>query len=213
MAELQPHSFIKICGVTNEADLEVVIEAGADALGLILAPSPRQLSLERAGELARLASGRILVTAVFRDTPDSSILANLDGLDVDVVQLHDRVGPELVEGLRRREVLIVKALAIDSDDFMHFDESLVDAVLVDGPLPGSGAVHAWEALARRSFAVPVIAAGGLNAKNVASTVVATGAWGVDSASGVESAPGRKDHTLVQQFVDNARRAMEARGVR
>ena len=82
----------------------------------------------------------------------------------------------------------MKALNIESEEFATFDDTLVDAVLVDGPRPGSGSEHSWDGLAARAFSVPVIAAGGLNPTNVAQVITATRAWGVDSASGVESRP-------------------------
>jgi phosphoribosylanthranilate isomerase len=202
--------FIKICGVTNLDDVEAVIEAGADGLGLILASSPRQVSLDRAAELASAARGRVVVTGVFRDNSDSSILEAVDALALDVVQIHGLLGPELLAELRRRGLKVVKALTIGSGEFYAFDDSQVDAVLIDGPSPGSGRTHPWDDLSRRRFQVPVIAAGGLTPGNVADTIRATGAWGVDTASGVESAPGVKDRTLVGRFVENARRAMEQR---
>jgi phosphoribosylanthranilate isomerase len=82
----------------------------------------------------------------------------------------------------------------------------VDAVMIDGPRPGSGVAHSWDRLASRPFVVPVIAAGGLTAQNVADVVVMTRAWGVDSSSGVEARPGVKDTELVAQFVSRARGA-------
>ena len=106
---------------------------------------------------------------------------------------------------------MVKALAIDSPTFASYDESRVDAVLVDGATPGSGASHTWQPLRARSFSVPVIAAGGLTPQNVARTIRETRVWGVDTASGVESSPGVKDPTLVKQFVERARQALIEKG--
>jgi len=94
---------------------------------------------------------------------------------------------------------------VGASEFFTFDESAVDAVLVDGPTPGSGAAHSWDDLANRSFGVPVIVAGGLDATNVARVIETTGAWGVDVATGVESAPGVKDRELVMNFVGAAQR--------
>jgi phosphoribosylanthranilate isomerase len=210
VAEFPGERFIKICGVTNLGDVETVIEAGADGLGLILATSSRRVSIEQAGELTNAAKGRVVVTGVFRDSDDSVILSALDLLALDVVQIHGALGPELLGALRQRGLKVVKALAIGSAEFFDFDDSEVDAVLIDGPSPGSGKTHSWDDLSERKFRVPVIAAGGLTPDNVGDTIRFTGAWGVDTASGVESAPGVKDRTLVRRFVENARLAMEQR---
>jgi phosphoribosylanthranilate isomerase len=110
----------------------------------------------------------------------------------------------LHDALRQRGVRIIKALNIESEEFSSFDDRLVDAVLIDGPRAGSGDEHSWAGLATRDFSAPLIAAGGLTPINVASIIGATRAWGVDSASGVESRPGLKDLHLVREFVDAAR---------
>ena len=212
MAEFIGSSYVKICGVTRAVDVETVVASGADGLGLILSKSSRQLTLDAARPLAHAARGRVLVTAVFRGRDDAFILESARSLEVDVVQLHDHLSTVLREELHVDGRLIVKALAIDSGEFLDFDDTLVDAIMVDGPTSGSGVPHSWDRLAERTFRVPVIAAGGLAPANVADVVRLTGAWGVDVSSGVESSPGVKDPTLVGQFVERARRAMAGRAV-
>jgi phosphoribosylanthranilate isomerase len=198
---------VKICGVTTLGDANAVVDAGATSIGFNLAPvSPRRLSLERALALSAATKGRILRVGIFGESDDAFILNALDVIDFEAVQLHGPLNDALLKALRERNVSIVKALSIESDEFYDFDERTVDAVLIDGAAPGSGVAHSWEELASRPFSVPVIAAGGLNADNVAATIALTGAWGVDSASGVELSPGVKDRELVKSFVDNAREA-------
>lgn len=206
MADFSGPSFVKICGVTRIDDVEDTISAGADALGLILASSPRKITLELATALALAAKNRIVVVAVFRDQIDEWILGAIDEVGPDVVQLHGPLSDGLLDGVRQRDVQLIKALVIGSDEFLNFDDRKADAVLIDGPRPGSGVAHSWDALVLRPFRVPVIAAGGLNPDNVASEIARSLAWGVDTASGVESAPGVKDRTLVRRFVENARGA-------
>jgi phosphoribosylanthranilate isomerase len=198
--------FVKVCGVTNVADASMVASAGASALGMILAESPRRVSLEQAREIAEATKGKLLRCAVFRHDEDEFILEHLDELDVDVVQLHGTLSPPLLAAILRRSMLIVKALSIDGDEFDDFDESEVDAVLIDGPRPGSGVTHSWERLRERHFRVPVIAAGGLNPSNVTDVIKATNAWGVDCASGVERDSRQKNRDLVEDYVANARDA-------
>lgn len=203
--------FVKICGVTSERDAELVVSAGASALGVILAPSPRHVSPERAREMTDQVRGAIRIVAVVREMDDEAVLRALDVVQPDIVQLHDAVSHDLLSALRERGLFVVKALATGSDDFASFDDSSVDAVLVDGPRPGSGVTHSWTDLGQRTFRVPVIAAGGLTPDNVVAAIVETSAFGVDTASGVESAPGVKDPTLVANFVAAARRAYQQRG--
>jgi phosphoribosylanthranilate isomerase len=203
------HGYIKICGVTSVEDALMVAASGASALGLIFAESPRRLTLERAKEIARASHGQLLRCAVFRHDEDQFILERVDDTGVEIVQLHGVLGERLLAELRARPVRIVKALNIEAEEFDNFDETTVDAVMIDGARPGSGESHSWDRLRARSFRVPVIAAGGLNPENVAEVVRSTSVSGVDSASGVEIGPGVKGVELVARFVSNARRALSS----
>jgi phosphoribosylanthranilate isomerase len=209
--ELWSHGYVKVCGVTSVADALMVSNAGANALGVIFATSPRRVSVDRAREILEATKGSLLRCGVFRENSDDDIIEHSRTLDFDVVQLHGPLSDRLLATLRERPVRIVKALSIESDEFGVFDESHVDAVMIDGPRPGSGVAHSWDRLTERPFVVPIIAAGGLSARNVADVVVGTRAWGVDSASGVEVRPGAKDPVLVEQFVSRARSAWALAG--
>ncbi|HEV7959341.1 MAG TPA: phosphoribosylanthranilate isomerase [Acidimicrobiales bacterium] len=207
-----PESFrgyVKICGVTSVDDALMVAESGASALGLIFAESPRQLTLAQAKEIAHASEGGLLRCAVFRHDEDDFILERVDAVGAEIVQLHGALRGRLLSELRTRPVRIVKALNIEDSEFDDFDETTVDAVMIDGAQPGSGRLHSWDRLRTRSFRVPVIAAGGLSPENVADIVLSTNVSGVDSASGVESSPGVKNPELVARFVLNARRALSS----
>ena len=180
-----------------------VVNAGASALGLIFAESTRRVTRAQARDVLDATKGKLLRCAVFRENDNDFILDTLSELNVEMVQLHGDLRDDLLSRLRDQNLLVVKALNIEDREFEEFDESKVDAVLIDGPRPGSGRTHSWERLATRAFRVPMIVAGGLTPDNVGEAIVSTNAWGVDCASGVESAPGRKDHELVNSFVDNA----------
>jgi phosphoribosylanthranilate isomerase len=200
--------YIKICGVTTLGDANAIIDAGANALGLLLTKSPRQLSVDRALAIAAATKGRIVRTAVFNEDGDDVILEALDVLDVDAVQLHGPLSESLHAALRERGLTIVKGLSIGSEEFFDFDETTVDMVHIDGARPGSGQAHSWDELEARPFSVPVIAAGGLRPDSVAHVITLTNVWGVDTASGVESSPGIKDRELVKRFVQNSTTAFE-----
>ncbi len=203
--------FVKICGVTTVEDAISSARAGASALGVNLAvDSPRRVSLESARALIAATDGALWRCAIFRGRSDEAILDDLNELGVEMVQLHDALSAELLDALRDRSLMIIKALNIEGRDFDEFDAGVVDAVLVDGPRPGSGVAHSWARLEDRRFSVPVIAAGGLTPTNVATVIGSTTVVGVDSASGVERSPGIKDHDAVTSFVTNARRAFASR---
>ena len=211
MSELFLTGFVKICGITTPADAVMVAEAGASAVGLILAQSPRQISASRARHVADAVRGTIMTTVVVRAMDDDVIVRAVAEVMPDVVQVHGPLSRALREALSSRGLLIVKALSVGSEEFATFSDDAVDAVLIDGPSPGSGAVHSWRDLATRQFRVPIIAAGGLTPTNVHDTIVFTHAHGVDTSSGVESAPGVKDPTLVRSFVETARRTYAQQG--
>lgn len=211
MAELPLHGFVKICGVTNVDDARSVVKAGADALGLNFATSPRHVSRDEARVIVAATNGDLLRCAVFGDQSDDEILNILNDVELEMVQLHGALSATLLASLRQRHVLVVKALTIESDELLTFDDTRVDAVLVDGPRPGSGVAHSWDRLIGRGFHVPVIAAGGLTPLSVAATIHATNSWGVDCASGVEASARCKDSALVTEFVARARQAFTTMG--
>jgi phosphoribosylanthranilate isomerase len=202
--------FVKICGVTTVDDAKHVVSAGANALGLILAESRRQLTLDQAREIAQATKGDLLRFGVFRHNDDDFILEHVDALKVDVAQVHGDLSSALLRSLRDRGVLVVKALSVDEPAFQEFDETVVDAVLIDSPQPGSGETYSLGQLQDRSFGVPVIAAGGLTPFNVSEFIASTTVAGVDSSTGVERRPGEKDPALVESFIVNARAAFVAR---
>lgn len=204
------HYLIKICGVTSLADATDVIEAGATALGLVLAESPRQLSLDRASEVAEATTGQITRVAVFRDQSERFVLNAVETLKVEAAQIHGPLSTALVTDLHARGVAVIQALAKPIVDTTTRYEALVDAILADGPTPGSGEFHGFEGRDQAHFSRPLIAAGGLTPGNVAEVIEATGAWGVDVSSGVESSPGKKDRALVRDFVERARERFEHR---
>lgn len=173
--------FIKVCGLTREQDVEAAIDAGVDAVGFVLAPSARQVMLERAIDLAACAAGRAMTVAVVVDP------SNFEGLDAfDAVQVNGRV-PAVPPGLR---------LIADS---AHPDASYR---LVDGSR-GTGTVGDWSPV---DSDVPVILAGGLTPSNVAAAVASCRPYGVDTSSGVEVRPGVKDPARMRDFVGAARAA-------
>ncbi len=199
---------VKVCGVTSVDDAALVLDAGADALGVVLATSPREVDVERAAAITAFVGDRAVRVGVFRGRDDDAIRRVVDVVTLDAVQLHDPVSTDLSVELRERGLTVIAAMAIDSLAHDDVNEDRVDALLVDGPSPGSGRTHSWSPLRDRRFRRPLIVAGGLSGANVADVLARTHAWGVDAASGTESSPGRKDARAVRDFVDAAHRWFE-----
>ncbi len=202
--------FVKICGVTSARDAVMVADAGANAVGVILTTSSRQVGVDEARAITTSVSGRLVRVAVVDSRDRESLDAVFAGVGADVVQVHGELSTELLEALRAENLGVVKALSIGTPEFMTFDDTVVDAVLIDGPVPGSGTAHSFDELGFRSFSRPVIAAGGLTSDNVADAIVTVDVWGVDVSSGVESAPGIKDAERVREFIVVARRSFDGR---
>lgn len=201
---------VKICGFTREADVRAALAAGVDALGLNLARGPRRIGLDQARKLAALVPPFAAVVALFVDADEATVLQAADALRVAAIQLHGDEPPELAERLRRR-FPVIKAFRIGAPaDLAQVRGYPADAVLLDACVPGlaGGSGVAWDHrwLADADLGVPVILAGGLTPGNVAAAVAATRPWAVDTASGVEAAPGLKDAALMRAFVAAARGA-------
>lgn len=204
---------VKVCGVTREADLEVVAESGADAVGLISGVSvdtPREVAPERAAELAALAPPFLTTVLVTMPETASEAVALAERVGADAVQLHG-VDPETAAATRDRVGTLL--VGTDADRAPEFD-GCADGLLVDSVdesgAGGTGETHDWDATRELvgSLETPVLLAGGLTPENVAEAVEAVGPYGVDVASGTEASGGVKDHEKVRAFVRRARRGAE-----
>ncbi len=195
---------IKFCGLTRDEDVRIAVALGVDAIGLNLARGPRKLTLERAAELARLIPPFITAVALFVDADDLTILDAMRVTRCSAVQLHGDEPPELAARLRTR-FPVIKAFAIkDAAALAAVRGYPADAYLLDAAVPGvaGGSGAAWDHHLLTGVVLdrPIILAGGLNPANVASAVAATRPYGVDVASGIESAPGHKDVMQMRAFM-------------
>ncbi|MFC7228331.1 phosphoribosylanthranilate isomerase [Salinirubellus salinus] len=204
---------VKVCGVTREADLRAVADAGADAVGLISGVSvdtPREVSPERAASLA--AAAPPFLTSVLVTMPEraSDTVALAERVGVDAVQVHG-VDPETAVELRSHVRTLV--VATDADRAPAY-EGCADGLLVDSVdesgAGGTGETHDWARTRELvdSLETPVVLAGGLTPENVGEAVETVGPYGVDVASGTEASGGVKDHDRVRAFVRNTRRGAE-----
>jgi phosphoribosylanthranilate isomerase len=184
--------FVKICGITNREDAEAAIEAGAQALGFIFhGSSPRSVTADSISSWIGLIPSRIWKVGVFVDESRETVEEISKDLDLDIAQLH---GTELPRNYPRG-IRVWKAMRI-SEALAPGEAGRAEALLLDGP--GGGKSFDWSLASNVSG--KFILAGGLTPENVREAIDKTNPWGVDTASGVESAPGRKDHARMKQFI-------------
>jgi phosphoribosylanthranilate isomerase len=209
---------VKICGLSTEAALDVALDAGADMVGFVFfAPSPRHLPFDKAHALGVRVLGRAQKVALTVDADNDFLDAVVEALQPDMLQLHGSETPARVEAVRRLFGLpVMKALpvAVKSDlDAIAGYAGVSDRLLFDARAPreatrpgGLGKPFDWHLLENLDPGVPFMLSGGLDADNVAEALRITGAPGVDVSSGVERAPGEKDHDKIRAFVRAARDA-------
>jgi phosphoribosylanthranilate isomerase len=199
---------VKICGITNLADGMVAAEAGADALGFVFYDqSPRGIAVEAAAGLIRQLPPFVLKAGVFVNAPEDLVVRAIRECGLNLLQFHGDESPEYclqfglmsMKGFRIRDEASLQALLN-----YHTDAWLLDAYTPDKP-GGTGETFNWDlALEARDWGRPIFLAGGLTAENVAEAVRRARPYGVDVSSGVETAPGRKDHAKVRAFIQAAK---------
>ena len=207
---------VKICGLTRTADVEWAVSCGADAIGIVLAPSPRQVDRGRAQELIRAAGSAVIKVAVFRSTAGAD-LQQLSDLGFDAVQGEPAVMPAtstplvflpvVIDGPRLQSRVTTALAGWRQAGSAAWSRLGNPDLLLDGPRGGGGGVVA-DINRARVLAVGhrIVLAGGLTPENVARSVAAIGPVAVDVSSGVESAPGLKDHNRVKAFIEAVRTA-------
>ncbi len=202
---------VKICGVTTVAEAELVVQAGADLLGLNFVPSSRRfVSLSVARQIVEHCRGRIETVGVVADLPLAELERLRTDTHVDCLQLHGAESPDLLSRLPESDF---KAVRIASeDDVLQARRFRGPRLLVDAKvgtaLGGTGHVFDWSLLGDLVDERQVILAGGLSPRNVAAAVQQVRPWAVDVASGVESEVPGKDPQLVRAFVKQVRNASQ-----
>lgn len=212
--------WIKICGTASLADAELAVDAGADAVGFVFAPSPRQVSVAQVAAIAPRLPQAVEKIGVFAGSAFEEIASSVLACGLTGVQLHFEAAKDLTAELRDRlgsAVRILRVVRFSAESPAAapalFDDPSADAILVDScsktGAGGTGIAFDWNLAAtifRDAGPRKLIAAGGLTAANVDEAIAWLQPWGVDVVSGVESAPGRKDPAKVRAFVANARAA-------
>jgi len=201
--------FIKICGITNEQDALLAVALGADALGFIFAPSPRQVAPQRVKEIVRRLPQNVLTVGVFRDEHPQRVIDMVRESGVVGAQLHGHESPANVAEVMVEINWVVKAVVAGSIEAQRADEYLTNLILVDSPSPGSGLAYDHDLISQIPSTVRVLLAGGLTNENVGAAISQVAPWGVDVSSGVEKSHGYKDPIKLKRFIENARAAFDA----
>ncbi len=200
--------FIKICGITNEQDALLAVALGADALGFVFAPSPRQVAPQRVKEIVRRLPQNIITVGVFRDEHPQRVVETVREAGLFGAQLH---GHESVQNVAEVMVdlhWVIKGVVAGSVEAARADDYLTDLILVDSPNPGSGVAYDRSLIAELPDSVRIVLSGGLTAETVESAISDVLPWGVDVSSGVEKRHGYKDPIKLKRFIDNARMGFE-----
>jgi phosphoribosylanthranilate isomerase len=203
---------VKICGLTNPDLVRFTAEAGADWIGFMFAPSPRQISFEAARDWFPLTGGARPV-AVFVDPSDADI-ETAASIGFTLLQLHGSETPQRVAGIRRDwgldvwKVIKVKEVInlAQALTYTEADGYLLDAAPPSGAAEagGHGQVFDWSILKDWTLDRPWLLSGGLTPLNVAAAIRQTGAQAVDVSSGVERQRGLKDESLIAAFLAAAK---------
>ncbi len=200
---------IKICGLTNEADARFAALAGADYLGFVFVPgSPRRIAPEELASFAGRLPGSARKVGVFVDADASEIEAVRRLCGLDVVQLHGHETRELADRLAAGGE-VWKALALTGPEALDEAEAFSGLTLLADNERGGARRSCDHAVARGLAAQErLFLAGGLDAGNVTGAIRAVHPFGVDTARGVEYAPGRKDPDKVRAFINAVKRSQE-----
>jgi phosphoribosylanthranilate isomerase len=196
---------VKLCGITTMDDAKLAADAGAWALGMIFTDaSPRRVDPATAAEIGAAMRRRLEVTGVFLNTPLDEVVELADLCSLTMIQLHGEEGPTYcAEAAHRTGLKVVKAARVRdraSVQALRAFRVAVDYHLLDAYAEeahgGTGRTFSWDLAKERGPGPPIILSGGITPDNVADAIAGVHPFAVDSASGTEAAPGRKDPAKV-----------------
>ena len=210
--------WIKICGNTNIEDARFAAECGADAVGFVFAPSPRQVEADQVRQITQELPTELEKYGVFLDAGFDEIGSAVEMCGLTGVQLHRSADERIPLRLRQHFAGRISILQVLNYKALEFEQQLKelgqneDPILVDSStaraVGGTGTSFDWHGargtLQRTAPNLRLVAAGGLAPENVKQAIQILQPWGVDVVSGVESKPGKKDPRRVKAFIENSR---------
>ncbi|RKG39448.1 phosphoribosylanthranilate isomerase [Acinetobacter rongchengensis] len=207
----------KICGITRPQDIQAAVEAGADAIGLVFyEPSPRNVSIELAKQLAQLIPAYVNIVGLFVNTTPEHIAQVLDQVPLDILQFHgDETAEQCQQIAQYNRRRWYKAIQVKPDldnleiiqTIRQYQQAGASAMLLDAwhPELKGGTGHSFDWTQFPKLDIPLILAGGLKPENVEEAIQMTQAYAVDVSGGVESAKGIKDQQLIEKFMQGVQR--------
>jgi phosphoribosylanthranilate isomerase len=211
---------VKICGVRTVEDAMKCVAAGADAVGMLLAPSPRRIPAGRAREIVKSLPPFVTPVIVMMPSAAEEAIEAARMINPGALQLQGDEPPGMLVKIKRAlpGIRLIKAVHVGGgreEEMARAYEGVADAILLDTVSPergGSGRTHDWAVSSGivSSIKKPVVLAGGLNPGNVADAVRAVKPFAVDVASGVEAEGRVKDMALMRAFIRNAKEASNGR---
>jgi phosphoribosylanthranilate isomerase len=198
--------FVKLCGTTSEEDALLAVAMGADAVGFVFAPSPRQVRPAVVADIVKRLPPQVMTVGVFRDEIPERVVEVVNGIGLRAAQLHGHESPEQARWIRERVPFLIQAFPAGSATLLEAGNFTADAIMIDAPSPGSGEVFDWSLADGVPDGMRLVLAGGLTPVNVAEAVARVNPWGVDVVTGVEKTPGHKDPVKVRAFIAAAKAA-------
>ncbi|MGI8984228.1 MAG: phosphoribosylanthranilate isomerase [Acidimicrobiales bacterium] len=195
--------FVKICGTTSEADALLAVAMGADAVGFVFAPSPRQLAPGIASDIVKRLPAEIMTVGVFRDEAPQRVVEIVNTVGLRAAQLHGHEPADQARWIRERVPFLIQAFPAGSSAVATAPDYGADVIMIDSARPGSGQIFDWT-LAEVPEGLRLMLAGGLTPRNVTEAIARVHPWGVDVVSGVERSPGVKDPVKVRAFIKAVR---------
>lgn len=196
-----------MCGITNSEDAQAAVESGADALGFVFAKSPRRVTKEQARDIVKHLPPFVSFVGVFVDERVDVIQEICDFCHIGTVQLHGNEPPASLNHLEGYKV--IKAFRVKEEgDLNQLGDYHPHAFLLDsyirGIMGGTGVPFKWDIARAAHKYGAIILSGGLTPDNIRDAIRIVNPYAVDVSSGVESSPGKKDKTLIRQFICNAK---------
>jgi phosphoribosylanthranilate isomerase len=199
---------VKICGITNLEDALAAVSWGADALGFVFAPSPRQVTRQQVANIVAGLPPFVCKVGVFIDSELQEVKETMRACGLDLAQLHGSESPDFCQELFPR---VIKSFRVEDESVLALlPQYKVSAYLLDSYNEalkgGTGRSFDWGIAKKATHYGPIILSGGLTSANVRQAIPLVRPYAVDVSSGVESKPGVKDHAKLRAFLETAKKA-------
>jgi phosphoribosylanthranilate isomerase len=201
--------FTKVCGITNPGDAREAADAGADAIGMIFAESPREVNVEEARRISGALPDGVLKVGVFVDAEPEEVLQTAREVGLDLAQLHGDETPETVAAIRGAGLPVMKALRVRNAEALAEIQSYgADLIMLDAwsarVRGGTGETFDWGLAKSVKGRGNIVVSGGLTPENVREAIEFFEPYGVDASSSLEEKPGKKSGERVRRFVRAAK---------